>query len=215
MKMFFIIFTKKLINEILLLFFAYKIDSKILSTRLMRNGLRKLIGFENSKLVLLWRGSRDGFGSDRFHDLCNDIPNTLIVVKSKSGCIFGGFTSVPWSSTNASFADRSAYLFSLKNPTNMPLKLEINPLYPSYAVESSAFNGPIFGSRYTPAKEMICADLLISDKSNENAESHMYLTHYEHPNGIVDSQDCGNFIHGGLGMYFSTSEIEVFKIIII
>jgi len=31
---------------------------------------------------------------------------------------------------------------------------------------------------------------------------------------IADGEECGNFIHGGLGMYFTTQEIEVFSIIL-
>ncbi len=163
---------------------------------------------------MLWRGSRDGFDADTFHRLCNGIPNTLVLVKSTTGCIFGGFTRVHWQQGFASYSDASAFIFSLKNPANLPLKLEINPLFPTFAVESCMHNGPIFGSRQNPAKAMLCADLLISDNSNKNSESHMLFTDYKHPMEIADGEECGNFIHGGLGMYFTTQEIEVFSIIL-
>ncbi len=68
------------------------------------------------KLNLLWRGTRDGFEASKFHSLCDDKANTLTVVKTTTGCIFGGYTSVPWSSVGGYKPDSKAFLFSLKNP---------------------------------------------------------------------------------------------------
>ncbi|TNV76944.1 hypothetical protein FGO68_gene8003 [Halteria grandinella] len=48
------------------------------------------------KLELLMRGSRDGFRADAFHALCDGKGPTLSVVKSESGSIFGGYTTVSW-----------------------------------------------------------------------------------------------------------------------
>ena len=43
---------------------------------------------------LLYRGSRDGFGVDNFHRLCDNKGNTLTVVKSTKDNVFGGFTDI-------------------------------------------------------------------------------------------------------------------------
>jgi hypothetical protein len=51
----------------------------------------------NDKWSLLYRGTRDGFGSSVFHKNCDDHSNTLTIFKAKgSGFIFGGYTSVSW-----------------------------------------------------------------------------------------------------------------------
>lgn len=41
---------------------------------------------------MIYRGSRDGFESSKFHDKCDDKPNTLILFNIKSGNSFGGYT---------------------------------------------------------------------------------------------------------------------------
>ena len=54
--------------------------------------LNKLCGFPTEqKWKLLYRGSVDGFGADDFHHICDGKANTLTIVKSDSGNVFGGF----------------------------------------------------------------------------------------------------------------------------
>ena len=48
---------------------------------------------------LLFRASRDGFGSQTFHSKCNNKGPTVTVVKS-GVYIFGGFTENSWTSKN-------------------------------------------------------------------------------------------------------------------
>jgi hypothetical protein len=51
----------------------------------------------NDKWSLLYRATRDGFGSDDFHSKCDGHSNTLTIFKAKqSSFIFGGFTTVNW-----------------------------------------------------------------------------------------------------------------------
>ena len=40
---------------------------------------------------LLFRGSKDGFSSEQFHNLCDNKGPTLVLVKSRLGFYFGGF----------------------------------------------------------------------------------------------------------------------------
>ena len=44
----------------------------------------------------------------------------LIAIRSKNGCIFGGFTKVAWSSSGADKVETSAFLFTLKIPHGIP-----------------------------------------------------------------------------------------------
>jgi hypothetical protein len=54
------------------------------------------IDWPNCTSELLYRGSEDGFTSQMFHQKCDDQGSTLVIVKSKEGFVFGGFTSVSW-----------------------------------------------------------------------------------------------------------------------
>ena len=78
--------------------FSGNINSMILNYDLNKSSeLIKLCGFEpNSEFKLLYRGSRDGFRARDFHSHCDDIPNTLTIIQSENGNIFGGFTTQTW-----------------------------------------------------------------------------------------------------------------------
>jgi hypothetical protein len=69
------------------------IDSKILS-----NIPTPLKQFESKKWTLLYRGSQDGFKSSNFHSKCDGHSNTVTVILTTKGFIFGGFTPIAWDS---------------------------------------------------------------------------------------------------------------------
>jgi hypothetical protein len=90
--------------------------------------------FRGKRFSLLWRGSRDGFGAQKFHRRCDGHANTLTVILDTEGNIFGGFTPVEWESRvwngrrqeedNTRKADESlkSFVFTLKNPHNLPAR---------------------------------------------------------------------------------------------
>jgi len=69
----------------------------------------------------LYRATRDGFRAKDFHRKCDNFENTLVVIKSTEGNVFGGFASKPWNSTptvgskKGYVPDQSAFIFSLVN----------------------------------------------------------------------------------------------------
>ncbi len=63
-----------------------------------------------------------GFEAFDFHTECDGVANSLIVIKSTSGNIFGGFASEKWSSSRGTIKDAAAFIFSLKNKENNPFK---------------------------------------------------------------------------------------------
>ena len=159
-----------------------------------------MIGFESRPLSLLWRGTRDGFGSAAFHSLCDGKANTLTIVKSITGFIFGGYTSLAWSSVAGYKPDNTAFLFSLTNPASMPLKMKIKPEKEQYAVYHNSNYGPTFGKGH---------DLHVHDASNSNTESFTYSSSsYDGPNG-----KAGKFILGNPSVLFQSIEVEVFQIV--
>ena len=56
-----------------------------------------------------------------FHSKCDIKPNTLVIVKSANGNIFGGYTEKDWAHTGNYKKDDYAFIFSLVNKDNKPL----------------------------------------------------------------------------------------------
>jgi hypothetical protein len=121
--------------------------SQLLKGEQQLSELIKLCEFSpNDKWSLLYRGTRDGFGSDDFHTKCNGRANTLTILKAKqSSYIFGGFTTVMWDSFSGDKSDPNAFLFSLTNKDNQPLKMKINPNKHHGAIYCHSSCGPTFG----------------------------------------------------------------------
>jgi hypothetical protein len=69
-------------------------QSQILTNQRQSFELIQLCEFTiNDKFTMLYRGTRDGFGSNDFHSKCDGHANTLRILKVKYN-VFGGFTSV-------------------------------------------------------------------------------------------------------------------------
>jgi hypothetical protein len=80
--------------------------------------------FRGKHFVLLWRGSRGGFGGADFCRRCN--AKTLTLISDTGGNVFGGFTPLPWElSKNVNVVtywkrddSLKSFLFRLKNSHN-------------------------------------------------------------------------------------------------
>jgi hypothetical protein len=96
---------------------------------------------------LLIRGTRDGFGSNVFHSKYDGHSNTLTILKAKrSEFIFGCFTTVEWESSNKLKLDPNAFIFSLTNEDNMPLKMKADSSKQKYDIISGPKYGQSFGA---------------------------------------------------------------------
>ena len=64
-------------------------------------------------IELIYQGSRDGFMANDFHRLCDDKGPTATLIKSEEGHVFGGYTSVSWTSPNSVTLEKddNAFLF--------------------------------------------------------------------------------------------------------
>ena len=82
------------------------IDSKILA----RSEVGKIYKMVRaSSFNLLYRASRDGFLAKDFHDKCDGIPNTIVLVKRRlSNYVFGGVTTKAWDSTGNWITDNKS-----------------------------------------------------------------------------------------------------------
>jgi hypothetical protein len=166
--------------------------------------------FFEKRFRLLWRGTRDGFGSSAFHDRCDGHGPTLTVIQDTNGNVFGGFTDLAWESRVWNYQkggsnncwkgteETSSFIYSLKNPSNtapilFPLKRE------SYrrAIRCSSTLGPSFGR-----------DIAISDECHMNSRSFTggLGSTYENAQGF----DAITFLSGSKNAM--VREIEVFEI---
>jgi len=178
----------------------FKMDSKIMLDA-EQISFQTLTGLGNKSFSLLWRGSRDGFDAKTFHQLCFRKKNTVTVIKNTNCYIFGGFTSIAWSSSQGYKTDSTAFLFSLTNPSNTPLKMKVTS--PENAVYHRSINGPTFGRG---------CDLHVSNLSKTKRYSYMNLHSYEFPNG-KSGEEAGELIVGGSDHKFQADEIEVFQVL--
>lgn len=58
----------------------------------------RFCGFDDQsdRFELLYRGSRDGFTTKKFHSKCDGVTNTLTIVRTTGADIFGASTTLPW-----------------------------------------------------------------------------------------------------------------------
>jgi len=147
---------------------------------------------------LIYRASRDGFEANDFHLKCDKKPNTLVIIKSTNGNIFGGYTEQDWTSVAGHIYknDPKAFIFSLVNKENKPLVMK--PLNQG-VIGCSSSCGPLFG-RF---------DILIGPYSNQNNKSYSKLgSGFKHPDYSYGSDEAKSFLAGSFN--FKTVEIEVF-----
>jgi hypothetical protein len=174
--------------------------SQILTDERQMSELIDLCEFSpNDKWSLLYRGTRDGFGSSDFHLRCDGHSNTLTILKAKySSYIFGGYTTVSWDSTSEWKSDPSAFLFSLTNKDNKPVKMEIDPNEDDCAICCHSRYGPIFGF-----------DLCIVNNAKTTMKNYSNLGWaYKHPQYEDGTYEAQTFLTGSNS--FLLAEIEVY-----
>jgi len=118
------------------------INSSIMESEeydMIESALTERIKKNIKKIKKLYQATVDGGDASIFHKLCDNIPNTLILIKSAGDRRFGGFTSECWESSIKRKNDKNAFLFSLdKN------KIYKNKNY-SYSIYCNSLSGPCFG----------------------------------------------------------------------
>ena len=180
---------------------GYDFDSTILDNQ-NKVAIKELCGLPSTKkLKLQYRATRDGFTAQNFHTKCDTAANTLTIIKSEHGNIFGGFTEKAWNSSGQYYADPKSFIFSLVNKENKSFK--VNCTNGVGAIYCSSSYGPSFGNSTTGH------DILIYSDSNANSRSLCnFGSSYKHSDYPYNKKRT-NAILGG-SYYFKTLEIEVF-----
>jgi hypothetical protein len=151
----------------------------------------KLTSSYEFKLML--RGSRDGFSSRKFHEICDNQSCTLTVVKVKdSDEILGGYNPVEWKSQHGRFSiTKDSFIFSfedVKSIENHILSRVIDEKHAIYSVENC---GPLFGKN---GNDLSIWGVSFFERS--------YCSKCSYEKSIRKT-----------GNYFSVEEYEVFQII--
>jgi hypothetical protein len=182
------------------------LKSQILEGEQQCSELLSLCEFSpNDTWSLLYRGTRDGFGWDDFHSKCDGQTNTLTIIKAKcSSYIFGGFTKVDWDSSGYYKSDPNAFIFSLTNNENKPLKIKIKSNQHRNAIFFNSDYGPTFGFGH---------DVYIDNNANTTMNSYSFLgSTYKHPKYGYGKDEAQTFLAGL--KRFRLDEIEVYQLLI-
>eukprot|EP01099_Mayorella_cantabrigiensis_P006168 TRINITY_DN5100_c0_g1_i1.p1 TRINITY_DN5100_c0_g1~~TRINITY_DN5100_c0_g1_i1.p1 ORF type:complete len:440 (-),score=93.34 TRINITY_DN5100_c0_g1_i1:81-1352(-) len=148
-------------------------------------------GSELTKLTLLFRGSEDGFGSDKFHNKCDSQGPTITIFRTKTGRVSGGYAHVSWHSKREVSEDPEgkSFLFSLDHKSKHAYKGHTGS-----AIFGHPYAGPRFGGGF--------GDLYLSSNCNMNSDSFSSPHSYSLPNKT--------FLGGS--ELFAISDYEVWKV---
>ena len=155
------------------------------------------------KIELIYRGSRDGTLSKIFHEKCDNKGPTITLIKNEKGNIFGGFSSVSWTSQNANKQAPNSFLFSLTNiyGTN-PTKFQLKDNNYSWAIYDNSDYGATFGEGH---------DLYISNDFSNNNKSYVNFP-YSYKDNIGKGKSIFTGDSNNNNDIFKIKEIEVFKL---
>ena len=145
----------------------------------------------NSKIKfnLLYQISRDGDRISTFYNKVKNKCSTLILIKSKSGYKFGGYTTQTWESTNNYKGDKLAFLFSLNKQKKYNIKND--QIKKAISIGKNYFS---FGEGH---------DLRICDQCTSNNNNYCF----SHSYNTTEQYE----LNGGK-QYFSVDELEVYNI---
>ena len=173
------------------------------STIATKDDLKVLVPYLPFKLFstkLLYVASQGEYKAANFHKAVDNHKNTLTLIKSDSGNVFGGFTFLTWKSDNnyANDDKKESFLFSLTHKTQH--KLFQNPIY---AIYNNPSYGPTFGGGH---------DIYISN------DCHLNLSSYTNFGYCYKSLDTIAYGTVGAQTYlagaynFKVAEYEVYEI---
>lgn len=158
--------------------------------KLVEEGIKKKFNKKIKQYTLLYRGSRDGFGAQDFHNKCDGYNFTVTLVKTKDGNRrFGGFTDAVWDQSNTDKTGSNGFIFSLDNKEIYYNKNN------SYNIYCHSGCGPAFGGG---------GDFLISDNCDKNNSS------YDGSNYSYDTNGKKYALAGASNFY--VENYEVYKI---
>jgi hypothetical protein len=197
-----------------------KIYSKCINSSILNEQLTvrlfRTCNLKAQRWTLLYRASRDGFSAEAFHSKCDKYFPTLTIVKTSLGFVFGGCTLKPWDKTHDGFReDSQAFLFSLTNRLNKPVKIEVKNA--KRAILAKPNHGPSFGEEdlalFAPPPSPLMP-LAFYDNYDRHKRNYICKTNicksYQLNEDVSSETQTDSFLAGSLT--FTPVEVEVFII---
>ena len=159
--------------------------------------IKSRLNKEVKELKKLYQATIDGDGGVNFHSRCDNIPNTLVLIKSAGNRRFGGFTSTKWEShAGGEYKDdKNAFLFSLDKQKIYSFKNNGKAIY------NYKDYGPTFGG----------FDIHIRQHGIQ--EKHLYTYESYSDSSYNYYGDKNALSEDGKGSYIFALEYEVFQVI--
>jgi hypothetical protein len=170
-----------------------KLNSSILEKLDEYNMINDLILEKNKSKKSIWTKifstNDDGDTAEAFHSKCDNIENTVILVKTKKYKRFGGYTKKKWNHNNGSYSnDSKAFLFNLNTMDIFDRNENGNE------VKGDKDTGPWFGS----GPDFQIVNKWYSNNSSHNKKCFSYPQNVNFP--LAESNN------------FLVQELEVYKI---
>ena len=160
--------------------------------------IKSRLNKEVKELKKLYQATIDGDGGINFHSRCDNIPNTLVLIKSAGNRRFGGFTSAEWKSPSSGEYkdDKNAFVFSLDKQKIYSYKNNGKAIY------DYKDYGPCFGNGFDIKIEYhgIQEKHLYTNESSSNSS----YNYNGDKNALSEDGKCG---------YIYATEYEVFQVI--
>ena len=165
---------------------------------LIHLAIKSRLNKEVKELKKLYQATIDGDGGINFHSRCDNIPNTLVLIKSAGNRRFGGFTSVQWTSPTSSEYkdDPNAFLFSLDKQKIYSYKKD------GKAIFNFKDYGPTFGAGHA-----------IWIHHHGIQEKHLYTNESSPSCSYNFNGDNNALSEDGKGSCIYAAEYEVFQVI--
>lgn len=184
---------------------------ELLASKLKYDADGKEFNIHRRKFNLLFRASDHNHSASKFHKKCDGHKETITIIKSNHGNLFGGYTSIKWRLSGGYKSDKTAFLFLIRSKSEQCPKafdLKENDSAHSCAVYIDPYKGPSFGDGFDIKIGDKCNDLLFyMDKDQENGCYTFKQGSYDHNNEL-----CGGSRYDAKYCYFRANDYEVFEI---
>ena len=138
---------------------------------------------------LLYRATSDGDKASIFHQKCNMAPSSIVLIETKDGVRFGGYTSKTWEGNRLVKKDSKAFVFSID-------KKEIYDVVPNAeAVGAYPKLGPVFFG---------CQIRIYDNFFTKGGSTYLKGVNY---------QTTSDYILSGGNKEYTIKELEVFEVI--
>ncbi|XP_042357045.1 interferon-induced protein 44-like [Plectropomus leopardus] len=115
----------------------------VIKSSLSKNQQRKLLSLlGHVRLHLLYKASVHGFSGAAFHRRCDEQGPTVIVAYNAASFVFGAYTSKDYTQSGDNVYDEGAFLYSIREWINWPLKVTSIRGQPAFTDDAT---GPNYG----------------------------------------------------------------------